>query len=108
MTAGKGEFTLMLIDGLTIKSSTDGSTKKFRITVDDSGAPTITNESDSTNTWKPINLPTVTASDAGKFLRVSDTGEWAKEEVTIPDAVTDDHINSLIDAKLGVIENGTY
>ena len=107
-TAGTGQFTFMSIDGLTIKSSTDGSTKKFRITVDDSGAPTVTNESDITNTWKPINLPTVTASDAGKFLRVSDTGEWAKEGVTIPDAVTDDHINSLIDAKLGVIENGTY
>ena len=108
MTAGKGEFTLMSIDGLTIKSSTDGSTKKFRITVDDSGAPTVTNESDSTNIWKPINLPTVTASDAGKFLRVSDTGEWVKEEVNIPSTVTDDHINSLIDSKLGVIENGTY
>jgi hypothetical protein len=26
----------------------------------------------------------------------------------IPEAVTDDHINSLIDAKLEVIENGTY
>ena len=28
--------------------------------------------------------------------------------VNIPSAVTDDHINSLIDTKLGVIENGTY
>ncbi len=28
--------------------------------------------------------------------------------VNIPSAVTDEHINSLIDAKLGVIENGTY
>ena len=28
--------------------------------------------------------------------------------VTIPSAVTDAHINSLIDAKLGVIENGSY
>ena len=107
-TAGTGQFTFMSIDSLTIKSSTDGSTKKFRITVDDSGVPTITNESDSTNIWKPTNHPTVTASDAGKFLRVSDTGEWVKEEVIIPDAVTDDHINNLIDAKLGVIENGTY
>lgn len=113
-TAGTGEFTLrgstgsLSITGLLLKSSTDGSTKKFRITIDDSGVPTVTNESDSTNTWKPINLPTVTASDAGKFLCVSNTGEWVKEEVTIPDAVTDDHINSLIDAKLGVIENGTY
>ena len=42
MTAGKGEFTLMSIDGLTIKSSTYGSTKKFRITVDDSGTLTAT------------------------------------------------------------------
>jgi long-subunit acyl-CoA synthetase (AMP-forming) len=28
--------------------------------------------------------------------------------ITVPEAVTDAHINSLIDAKLGVIENGTY
>lgn len=28
--------------------------------------------------------------------------------VNIPSAVTDDHINSLIDTKLGVIENGAY
>ena len=28
--------------------------------------------------------------------------------VNIPSAVTDDHINNLIDTKLGVIENGTY
>lgn len=53
-------------------------------------------------------LPVVDKFDEGKFLRVSPEGKWAKEEVTIPDAVTDDHINSLIDAKLGVIENGTY
>ena len=28
--------------------------------------------------------------------------------LTPEDAMTDDHINSLIDAKLGVIENGSY
>lgn len=32
----------------------------------------------------------------------------APMSVKIPSAVTDDHINSLIDAKLGVIENGSY
>ena len=69
---------------LYLNSSTLYSTKKFKITVDDSGEPTITNESDSTNAWKPTNLPTVTASDTGKFLRVSDTGEWVAE--TIPNA----------------------
>ena len=36
-TAGTGQFTLMSIDGLTIKSSTANSTKRFRITVDDTG-----------------------------------------------------------------------
>ena len=39
------------------------------------------------------------------------TGSYDGSEaltVTIPSAVTDDHINSLIDAKLGVIENGAY
>ena len=36
-TAGTGQFTLMQMDGLTIKSSTANSTKRFRITVDDTG-----------------------------------------------------------------------
>ena len=42
MTAGTGQFTLMSIDGLTIKSSTYGSNKKFRITVDDTGTISAT------------------------------------------------------------------
>ena len=41
-TAGTGQFTMMPMDGLTIKSSTANSTKRFRITVDDSGTLTAT------------------------------------------------------------------
>ena len=47
-TAGTGEFTLrastgsLFITGLLLKSSTSGSTKKFKITVDDSGTITAT------------------------------------------------------------------
>ena len=41
-TAGTGQFTMMPMDGLTIKSSTEGSTKRFRITVDDSGTISAT------------------------------------------------------------------
>ena len=75
---GNGEA---VAPAIILYSSTADSTKKFRITVDDSGTPTIIDESDSTNTWKPTNLPTVTASDTGKFLRVSDTGEWVAETI---------------------------
>ena len=48
MTAGTGEFTLRVstgslpITGLLLKSSTAGSTKKFKITVNDSGTITAT------------------------------------------------------------------
>ena len=48
MTAGTGQFTLrvptgsLYITGLLLNSSTSGSTKKFKITVDDSGTITAT------------------------------------------------------------------
>lgn len=35
-------------------------------------------------------LPTVTASDSGKFLRVSESGAWAAEETAIPTQVQSD------------------
>lgn len=52
----------------------------------------------------PHLLPVVGAEDLGKVLAVVN-GEWTPMLLTIP---TDEHINSLIDAKLGVIENGSY
>ena len=48
------------------------------------------------------NALTFTGSVTGSY-----DGSNAKT-VNIPSAVTDDHINSLIDTKLGVIENGAY
>lgn len=52
----------------------------------------------------PNLLPVVGADDLGKVLAVVN-GAWTPMLLNIP---TDDHINSLIDAKLGVIENGSY
>ena len=51
-----GENIQRVGDDVIIQSSTPDSTKTFKITVDDSGEPTITDESDSTNTWKAADL----------------------------------------------------
>lgn len=65
---------------MIMKSSTEGSAKQFKITVNDSSS---------------LNLIDMSDSSKVTMARISD----------IP---TDDYINSLIDTKLGAIENGTY
>ena len=44
------------------------------------------------------------------IIEITQNGEVndISAQIDIPSAVTDDHINSLIDTKLGVIENGSY
>ena len=44
------------------------------------------------------------------MIEITQNGEVndISAQIDIPSAVTDDHINSLIDTKLGVIENGSY
>ena len=70
MASGSKCMRLKGIDELIMNSSTPGSTKEFKITVDDSGKPTFTNLSDSADTYTPTDLHPVTESDSGKFLRV--------------------------------------
>lgn len=41
------------------------------------------------------------------FSAVATTGDY-NDLINKPNPITDDHINSLIDEKLGVIENGSY
>ena len=55
----------------------------------------------------PSVLPNPNALTFTGAVTGSYDGSMAKT-VNIPSAVTDDHINSLIDTKLGVIENGSY
>ena len=55
----------------------------------------------------PAALPNPNALTCTGAVTGSYDGSNAKT-VNIPSAVTDDHINSLIDTKLGVIENGSY
>lgn len=70
---------------ISLASSTADSTKQIKLTVSDDARPTFTDTSNPNNTWTPgENLPTVTASDSGKFLRVSESGAWEAEETAIP------------------------
>ena len=73
--------------------------------------------SDDTDTWKegtteiPTEIPTALPNPNALTFTGAVTGSYdgsAPLTVNIPIAVTDDHINSLIDAKLGAIKNGSY
>lgn len=59
-----------------------------------------------------VAIPSSTIAEVGQTIVVKEVNEEGKpiswEMADLPSAVTDDHINSLIDAKLGVIENGSY
>ena len=70
--------------------------------VDASGAPTA---------WSPVDMPDKLPNPKALTFTGAVTGAYDGSDpmtVNIPSAVTDDHINSLIDTKLGVIENGAY
>ena len=73
----------------------------------------------SNNVWfyevtplaKPSDIPSALPNPNALKFTGAVTGSYdgsAPMSVKIPSAVTDDHINSLIDTKLGVIENGAY
>ena len=56
-------------------------------------------------------VPQPQSAKVGAYLRVKavdDQGRIQAVETAAPDSISDDHMNALIDAKLGVIENGAY
>ena len=65
-------------------------------------APSGTESQEMPTTLPNPNALTFTGAVTGSY------DGSAEKTVNIPSAVTDDHINSLIDTKLGVIENGSY
>lgn len=103
-TAGTAEFIIKpssgssYITGLLLKSCTHGSTKKFRITVDDDYNVSATNTSDSVSkalatteyvdnsVSNPLNITSATVGQIAKIASVDDSGkptEW--EAVDMPD-----------------------
>lgn len=60
---------------------------------------------------KKKDIPTKLPNPNSLTFTGAATGSYdgtAPMSVSIPSAVTDEHINNLIDTKLGVIENGSY
>lgn len=97
-------FTLSA-DAVVIKRYTSHGLKKFKITIGDNARPTFTDTSNPNNTWTPgDNLPTVTESDKGKFLRVSESGVWTAEEGMIINSSTPDSTKKF---KITVDDTGT-
>ena len=95
----------LLADAVVIEPYTSDRPKKFKITIGDDARPTFTNTSNPNNTWTPgDNLPTVTASDKGKFLRVSESGVWTAEEGMIINSSTPDSTKKF---KITVDDAGT-
>ena len=70
--------------------------------VDGTGKPTAWGQADMPDKLPNPNALTFTGAVTGSY-----DGSTSMA-VNIPSAVTDGHINSLIDAQLGVIENGDY
>ena len=97
-------FTLSA-NAVVIKRYTPYGIKNFKITIGDDARPTFTDTSNPNNTWTPgDNLPAVTASDKGKFLRVSESGVWTAEEGMIINSSTPDSTKKF---KITVDDTGT-
>lgn len=106
ISANNPEKTLKLFaDAVVIDNYTSNRPKKIKITIGDDARPTFTDTSNPNNTWTPgDNLPTVTASDKGKFLRVSESGVWTAEEGMIISSSTTDSTKKF---KITVDDSGT-
>lgn len=71
----------------------------------------ITKNNEVNNLSAMVDIPSALPNPNALTFTGAVTGSYDGSEpltVEISSAVTDDHINSLIDAKLGVIENGSY
>ena len=92
--------------GIPALKGTDGKTA-YQYAVDGGYTGTETEFAAKLAAEMPDKLPNPNAITFTGAVTGSYDGS-APLTVTIPSAVTDAHINSLIDTKLGVIENGSY
>ena len=104
-TIDDGKVDKVTGKGLSSNDYTDAAKAKV-----DALAPVATSGNYNDLTNKPT-IPTALPNPNALTFTGAMTGSYdgsAAKTVNIPSAVTDDHINSLIDTKLGVIENGSY
>lgn len=104
-TIDSGKVDKVTGKGLSSNDYTDAAKAKV-----DALATVATSGSYNDLSNKPT-IPTALPNPNAITFTGAVTGSYdgsAAKTVNIPSAVTDDHINSLIDTKLGVIENGSY
>lgn len=95
------------IRGINVLRLKSGN-KEIDVTVSDNARPTFTDTSNPNNTWTPgENLPTVTTSDSGKFLRVSESGAWAAEAISNEMILNSSTEGSTKKFKITVDDSGT-
>ena len=120
------EIKVAILAGTTILVDFDGITLPLIAITDSLLFGTIVCENDGTNAYVSTSIIAITPNNevidlstivntlpnpSAIIFTGAVTGSYdgsAEVTVNIPSAVTDAHINSLIDTKLGVIENGAY
>lgn len=104
-TIDSGKVDKVAGKGLSSNDYTNAAKTKV-----DALAPVATSGNYNDLSNKPT-IPTALPNPNALTFTGAVTGSYdgsAAMTVNIPSAVTDDHINSLIDTKLGVVENGSY